>query len=252
MRGINKFKEHFFDHRNHFVLIGGAACYLQMDNLGLEFRATKDLDLVLIVEAISKDFIEDFWRFIRLGNYSTLQKSSGKHVFYRFHSPKDANYPHMIELFSNTPFAFTDKEPGDLTPIPSLDDNISSLSAILLDRNYYSLLHSGTEMILDIPVLKSEYIILFKAKAWIELNRRLENGESVDSKSIKKHQNDVLRLSQIVSPLPVIPLPKSVSDDLAMFLDRTAIDNPNILQLGIRGTTSEEIVSMLKKKFNLE
>lgn len=49
--GIEKFKEFFSEYKEQYVLIGGAACDIVMEESAGEFRATKDLDLVLIVEA---------------------------------------------------------------------------------------------------------------------------------------------------------------------------------------------------------
>lgn len=46
--GVDRFRAHFDGHDSHYVLIGGAACELLMDEVGLDFRATKDLDIVLI------------------------------------------------------------------------------------------------------------------------------------------------------------------------------------------------------------
>ena len=47
MRGIDKFKERFAGHDGEYVLIGGGACDLLFGEAGQDFRATKDLDLVL-------------------------------------------------------------------------------------------------------------------------------------------------------------------------------------------------------------
>ena len=47
MRGIDKFKERFAGHDGEYVLIGGGACDLLFGGAGQDFRATKDLDLVL-------------------------------------------------------------------------------------------------------------------------------------------------------------------------------------------------------------
>ena len=46
MRGLNKFRKQFRAHSSQYLLIGGAACDLLMEEAGLEFRATKDLDIV--------------------------------------------------------------------------------------------------------------------------------------------------------------------------------------------------------------
>jgi hypothetical protein len=39
---------------DQYVLIGGTAATLAMEEAGLEFRATKDLDIVLYIEALKR------------------------------------------------------------------------------------------------------------------------------------------------------------------------------------------------------
>src|SRR6185312_14930970 len=51
VRGLDVFREHFAKHADQFVLIGGTAATLAMETAGLQFRATKDLDIVLHIEA---------------------------------------------------------------------------------------------------------------------------------------------------------------------------------------------------------
>lgn len=51
--GFTKFKERFQGFENQYVIIGGTACDLIMENEELPFRATKDVDIVLIVESIT-------------------------------------------------------------------------------------------------------------------------------------------------------------------------------------------------------
>lgn len=60
MRGIDKFRERFKDHEGEYVLIGGGACDLLFGEAGQNFRATKDLDLVLLVEALTPKSAEPF------------------------------------------------------------------------------------------------------------------------------------------------------------------------------------------------
>lgn len=68
-----------------------------------------------------------------------------------------------------------------------MDENISSLSAILLDDNYYEFLKQGKVTVDGVTVLDAAYLIPFKAKAWMDLTDRKAAGEHVDSKNIKKH-----------------------------------------------------------------
>lgn len=66
------------------------------------------------------------------------------------------------------------------------DEEISSLSAILLDDDYYQCIQSGRIVIDDVPVLGAEFILPFKARAWLDLSQRKQAGERIDSKAIKK------------------------------------------------------------------
>ena len=47
---------------DQYVIIGGTACDLIMENEELPFRATKDIDIVLIVESITVEFRKQFWK----------------------------------------------------------------------------------------------------------------------------------------------------------------------------------------------
>jgi hypothetical protein len=78
-----------------------------LEQKGFDFRATKDLDIILVVEALSADFVRRFWQFIRQGGYSIAQIGEQK-KFYRFIQPKTAGYPKMLELFSRKPDLIAD------------------------------------------------------------------------------------------------------------------------------------------------
>ena len=132
VKGIDQFRAHFEGFNDRYVLIGGAACFLALDEAGLDFRVTKDLDIVLCVEALDAEFVGAFWSFIERGKYKNKQKSTGKKLFYRFYEPEDGTFPYMLELFSRTPDALHLSDDTHLTPIP-VDKEQSSLSAILLD-----------------------------------------------------------------------------------------------------------------------
>jgi len=60
VKGLDTFREHFKDFQGSYVLIGGVACYLIMEEAGVDFRATKDLDIVLCAEALDTSFIVHF------------------------------------------------------------------------------------------------------------------------------------------------------------------------------------------------
>lgn len=214
--GIERFREWFRGYEDHYAIIGGTACDLLMAEEGLAFRGTKDIDLVLIIEAISPEFGRHFWEFVRSAGYEHCNKSTGQPQFYRFTHPTESDYPFMIELFSRKVDAIELPEEAVLTPLP-IDEDVSSLSAILLDEDYYRLLRSGTAIVDGVTVLGAAYLIPFKAKAWLDLTARKANGENVDSKNIRKHKNDVFRLSALLTPGKTIPVNQTVWDDLQAF-----------------------------------
>ncbi len=74
-----------------------------MDDAGLDFRGTKDLDIVLIVEALDPAFSAAFMAFVETGGYEIQQRSEGERILYRFAKPATDGYPAMLELFSNVP-----------------------------------------------------------------------------------------------------------------------------------------------------
>lgn len=191
VNGITIFREYFKGFEDQYVLIGGAACDIVFENRKAEFRMTKDLDMVLIVEALTPEFGDRFWEFVKGGKYRNKVTNKGKPQFYRFDKPEVDNYPRMIELFCRENFEL--KEMKGITPI-HIDGSISSLSAILLNEDYYQILLDGKVVEDGLSVLRPEYLILFKAKAYLDLLNRKNNGEKVDSSDISKHKKDILRI----------------------------------------------------------
>lgn len=139
VRGFDSFRERFRGYEDCYTIIGGTACDILMSEVGLDFRATKDIDMILLIEERFAEFAAVFWGYIRDGGYKCGWKNSDVPHFYRFTEPQAAGYPAMIELFSRRP-EFQARHPEiHLTPLPVSDD-ISSLSAIMLDDNYYQLM----------------------------------------------------------------------------------------------------------------
>ena len=49
VKGIDMFREYFEEFTEQYVLIGGSACDISFHDNNMDFRATKDLDMVLVV-----------------------------------------------------------------------------------------------------------------------------------------------------------------------------------------------------------
>ena len=241
VKGIERFREYFREFTEQYVLIGGAACDISFESNNADFRATRDLDVVLIVEALTREFGQRFWEFIRDGGYQNRAKSSGKTQFYRFDKPAQEGFPLMIELFARTDYFL--EGGGELTPI-HIDDSVSSLSAILLNDAYYQTLLRGRDIIDGFSILKHSWLIPFKAKAWLDVNARRQRGEHVDSRDLKKHRNDIIRMTAELV-LERCELPGEVREDMADFIESMNVSDQEIKNLKLRGVRAEDIRQLL-------
>jgi len=219
VRGLNLFSEHFRGFNDSYVLIGGSACDIWMQTVGRSFRSTNDLDIIIVIETLSADFVKRFWEFVTLAKYQAGEKINGKKILYRFHRPENTAYPFMIELFSRNPFDFEIDSSIKLSPIP-VDAEVSSLSAILMDDDYYRFIISNkiNEDTIGVSYTPAIALIPLKVKAWLDLTLRSDQGENIDQKNIKKHRNDVFRLIRTLSEEDNVKLPGSILKDVEEFI----------------------------------
>ena len=250
VKGLEIFREHFRNYADRYVLIGGAACDIAMTAAGLAFRATKDLDIVLYVEALDAAFVQAFWEFVRMGGYEVQEKSTGEKQFYRFQKPTNADYPFMLELFSRQPDVLQVAEGSHLTPLP-VEEDISSLSAILLDNHYYDFIRAGRQESDGLPMVGAAQLIALKARAWLDLTERAMRGEQIDSKTIKKHNNDVVRLYQILDPAIDPAAPETVKEDVREFISRMRVEEVDLKSLGLRTGTRDSILGEIARVYRL-
>lgn len=250
VKGIEKFKEHFKDFEGKYTLIGGVACGLLLDDAGLTFRGTHDFDIVLIVEAMDNLFGRAIWDFIKAGDYEIREKSNGEPEFFRFKNPKDDLFPKEIELFSRKSHVLEYDDSDRLTPI-HISDEISSLSAILLDDEYYDFLTGGLTKLGGIQILNYTHIIPFKAKAWLDLKEKRNKGEHVDTKNINKHKNDVFRLSQLITGANSVVLSETIKADMSAFIEAMFKEDVDLQNLEIK-EKKEDILKRLAAVYEIE
>lgn len=217
--GLDRFRAHFAGLEDSYALIGGAACSLILEEVGLDFRATVDVDMVLCVEVVDDTFAQALKSFLDGGRYEARERAEGRREFYRFHHPQDESYPRMLELFS-TRTNIRDLEDGDeLGTIPVADD-VLSLSAILLDPDYYAALVASRRPIDGVHVLDETLLIPFKARAFVDLTaRRTQGDDGVKGDDVKKHRNDVFRLMQLLRPDRKVDVAEPLKTDLRSYID---------------------------------
>ena len=231
VKGVEIFRSFFRDFTDNYILIGGAACDEHMTEAGLTFRATKDLDIILIVEALNTEFVRKFWEFVKAGAYENKQKSEGERKYYRFLKPENDEYPFQLELFARIPDLLDLAEDVHLTPIP-VEEDLSSLSAILMNDDYYGFTIKNSEVEGNLHRATLKTLICLKAKAFLDLRAKKEKGDTIDEKHIKKHKNDVIRLAAILTEDDSQQLPDSISLDMHQFLDNIEHEPPNFKAIG--------------------
>lgn len=106
----------------------------------------------------------------------------------------------------------------------AVDEDILSLSAILLDEGYYEALQEAKRQIDGITIIDETLLIPFKARAVLDLTNRLDADGNVDRRSVGKHRNDIFRLTQPLRQDSTVELPETVRQDLQAFVDLARAD----------------------------
>ena len=216
VKGVARFREHFRNFDGKHVVIGGVACDEWFSSQGLNFRATRDIDIVLIVEALTAEFVRAFWVFIEAGQYEIKERTEGEPILYRFEKPRVQDYPVKLELFSRKPESI-DLADGQ-TIVPVRLTQASSLSAILMNEDYYRLILDCRQEFDGLPIVNVNGLIPLKARAYLDLKQRRSGGERVDRKKIAKHRNDLFRLTATLPDVEGPNLPDSIKKDLEKFI----------------------------------
>ena len=247
VRGIESFRTKFMDYADCYTVIGGAACDILMSEEDLSFRATKDIDMILLLEDRYQEFAKVFWEYIKEGGYRCGWRNSKDVHFYRFTDPK-SGYPVQIELFSRLPDYHLSVESG-IIPI-HIDDDVSSLSAILLNDDFYDFMMQGRRTVDGISVLDASYLIPFKMYAWIDLSDRKARGEHVNEKDLKKHKYDVFRLLEIIMADESIEVSGMVKESIGIFLDRIQEEELSLAQIGL-SISKEQGIQQIQNLYKL-
>ena len=254
VRGLDIFKKYFEKFPDQYVIIGGTACDIIIGEAGFTPRTTKDIDIILVVEALNADFVKQFWQFIKDGSYERKEKSEGERKYYRFTKPENPEFPFQIELFARKPDLLDIEEQARLTPIP-VDDDLSNLSAILLNDDYYRYMLEHSVMENGLHRSNIEALICLKAKAYLEIADRITKGSKEDSKHLGKHKGDVFRLAVMLAEQDVFELPEVIKNNLQIFVDTISTDLPGkemFKEMGFGSASTENVFKQILKSFRLK
>ena len=258
VRGLEKFREHFAGFEDNYVIIGGTACDITLQDTDMRPRATGDIDMILIIEKMTPDFGKRFWEFIVTGEYKTRQKKYGdrnpKAELFRFINPKEG-FPVQIELLSKYPGILGKPTGFYLTPIP-IGKEISSLSAILMDDVYYYQTIEESIIVEGIRIANPLSLFHLKVKAFLNLSEEKKINPAIRSGDIKKHRDDIFRLLAMrIDPFTPIKLSDEMKENMNSFIDMIEQSLPNQSLQDSLQRTNEEIhgyLEIMKEIFGLK
>lgn len=252
-RGLSHFGQYFTGDEAKYVLIGGVPTVLLLEEGGLTARATKDFDVVLCIEALTPDFGRKLWRYVEEGGYQIREQGPEPHRFYRFIKPSNPQCPQMLEFFARAPGFAPLADGAHLTPVP-LGEAVASLSAILLDDDYYAFIHAHKRVLDGLSIVSEMCLIPLKARAWLDLSARKAAGEAVGEDDFRKHRKDVIRLSQLLSADAPTQLTGPITADLDRFLAALEADlTPQQLKdLSVRVSSPADLTARIRTSFGLD
>lgn len=243
--GIETFKEWFEGYSTRYVIIGGTACNLIYAEYGAPERATHDINMVIVAEAFDREFYNRFVEFIKTGGYRHKNKAE-KYELYRFEFPANSAFPPKIELLSRRPECLADIE-TELGRFQTIDAS-GSLSAILLDNEYYNLIEEGITEIEGLPVLSLYHLPVFKIHAWANLSNGKAAGKRVSSDEINKHRRDVLRLCALFEPDARLDLSDAIKAEIGRFVDERPWDDNMMRNLKLR-ISAEDMAGIIRAAY---
>lgn len=203
---------------------------------------------MIVAEALTKEFVKAFWTYIKDGGYSFIRKSDGKRNFYRFEQPKNKLFPLLIEILSTKDISVDSVNFKSIGRM-KVQDEIVSLSAILLDKDYYEFIHDNRTQINGISTIPLECLLPLKVKAYLNLREAKLKDTSVRTSEVNKHKNDVIRLENNLSRLDNRVYPKCVRTDVKKFCLMMEEENLDLRSLGIKGRSIAEILNNLMKTY---
>ena len=250
IQGIESFTEYFAEFANDYIVIGGLATAMNMHELGFVFRATKDIDLVVVAKE-NETFLKKLLRYIDEAGYTTRQRTdnSNRKNLFRFLDSPDKRYPEQIELFATHDAGSVLLTDHHIIPMQT-PEYYAYLSAILLDGDYFELLVRHSTVIDGLHVATPEVLIPLKAHAYLNLT---ESGNS----DAKKHINDIVKLATLLDTESKVSLSGLPRHDMDIFFPIfQALPEGTVKQLlksiGVTGVRKEDILDVMKGAYGVQ
>ena len=233
--GLDKFREAFIEYADNYIIIGGTACDIVLRDTDMTPRATSDIDMIVVVENMTPEFATAFWKFIRDGKYKPTKRdreTDGQTVYtlYRFEEA-EAGYPVKIELLSRHSDILGEPSGFVIEPIP-VDE-------------YYNFTIKNSFVDNGLKVASPLALIVLKIKAYLNLLAEKEQGHHVNTKHIKKHRSDVMKLVATTALGDPTPVTAEIMDSVTDFIGKIRAMLPSQGLEAALGRSSEDIASYI-------
>ena len=156
----------------------------------------------------------------------------------------------MLEFFAREPIGLSVNPGTVIVPIPIADDELSSLSGILMDENFYAFIRNHRIVVDGVSILPAEALLLLKARAWLDLTLRKARGEFVKDRDVRKHRTDILRLQAQIVEGTVVELSEPLKIGMREFMARYEALPIDPKTVGVPGSF-DDAISRIRQVFGL-
>lgn len=245
--GLGHFQDYFDDLREHYVVIGGFATVMLLDRyLDGHGKATTDIDLVLI-STNNTQMSQRLKQYIKDGGYTIQRGTLGQYSYFRFKEPKAERFARELEIFASNENNIELDDDQRIIPIDP-EDGLYSLSAIMLDSEYFEMIKNNIQKGLRAPCTNTQATMMLKMSAFRDLKARGDD-------KYKKHRRDILKLVQTLTGEEKIVLVGRMIEDFDSFVAHLTQEVDDKMLKDItqsRISNKGEILDMLKEVFVLE
>ena len=208
LAGLSHFEAHFRELKDQYVIVGGFATLMLLREIPNHGKATHDIDLVLLTTT-SAEMTAKIKTYIKEGAYTIQKGQQDRYQYYRFVNPQVEGYAKEIELFAAEEYGIELDEGQCIIPIDP-EEGLYSLSAIMLDREYFDMIKSNIEEIEGIPYSNTLATMLLKMSAVYDLYHKGDD-------KWKKHRRDILKLTLLLTGEERLVLTGRMIGDVTFF-----------------------------------
>lgn len=248
-RGLSHFQQYCKDLEEMYVVVGGFATVMLLDE-GLgdgHGKATHDIDLVLLTTC-SIEMSQRIKQYVQEGKYEIQKGNKDQYHYYRFVKPEIEGFAKEIELFASNENDLKLDDSQRIIPIDP-EEGLYSLSAIMLDPEYFEMIKNNITMSVVAPCTNTQATIMLKMSAFFDLKARNDN-------KWKKHRQDILKLSLLLTGEERLQMTGRMVEDFESFMTHLEKDvDQKMIKTILNGMVTvdkEHTLETLKKVFITE